>query len=233
MKEPVVIFDCNGVLVDSEPLACSVQADQLASYGIAITSHDVALRFTGMSAADMRRVIEREYGRQLPQDHEARSAELLQGLFRTQLRPVQGVRELLDELASPEIVRGVASSSSLERVELALRLVGFWDFFAPNVFSSTMVPRGKPAPDLFLFAAKALGADPGSCIVVEDSIAGIRAARAARMTAIGFCGGSHCGRDHGKRLLEAGADQVCPDAASLGQLIGARCTRRGRASFSA
>jgi HAD superfamily hydrolase (TIGR01509 family) len=129
------------------------------------------------------------------------------------------MRELLDELDSRGVVRGVASSSSPARLELALRLVGFWDYFAPYIFSASMVSRGKPAPDLFLFAARALGSDPAVCAVIEDSIPGIRAARAAGMTPIGFCAGSHCSLTHAERLLNAGAEHVCADAASLASLF--------------
>jgi HAD superfamily hydrolase (TIGR01509 family) len=219
---PVLIFDCDGVLVDSEPLACAVQAPQLARAGLVITGEEVALRYTGMSAADMRRAIEKQLGRSLPEDHEMRSAEALRKAFRSELQPVAGMTQFLEELDTAGVVRGVASSSSPERLELALRLAGLREFFAPHIFSSSMVPRGKPAPDLFLFAAQAIGADPAACMVVEDSVPGISAARAAGMTAVGFCGGSHCGPDHGQRLLEVGADHVCRDAASLAALIAAR-----------
>jgi HAD superfamily hydrolase (TIGR01509 family) len=215
MNGPVVIFDCDGVLVDSEPLACAVQAEQLARAGLAITAEEVALHYAGMSAADMRRAIEQQLGRPLPEDHEARSADALKKVFQSDLRPVAGMPELLKTLDALGVVCGVASSSSPERIELALRLVGFWDFFAPHVFSSSMVSRGKPAPDLFLFAANAMGADPAGCMVVEDSVPGIRAARAAGMAAIGFCGGTHCATGHEQRLWDAGADHICHGAASL------------------
>jgi HAD superfamily hydrolase (TIGR01509 family) len=233
MNRPAVIFDCDGVLVDSEPLACAVQAQQLGRAGLAISGEEVALRYAGMSAGDMRRAIERELGRALPEDHEARSAEALKKIFQSDLRPVAGMPELLKELDTLGVVRGVASSSSPERIELALRLVGFWDFFAPHVFSSSMVAHGKPAPDLFLFAARALSADPAACIVVEDSVPGIRAARAAGMTVVGFCGGTHCGPGHGQQLLEVGADHVCRDAAALGALLVSRHECRRDASLSA
>jgi hypothetical protein len=131
MNGPVVIFDCDGVLVDSEPLACAVQAEQLARAGLAITAEEVALRYAGMSAADMRRAIEQQLGRPLPEDHEARSADALKKVFQSDLRPVAGMPELLKTLDALGVVCGVASSSSPERIELALRLVGFWDFFAP------------------------------------------------------------------------------------------------------
>jgi HAD superfamily hydrolase (TIGR01509 family) len=226
MTQRTLIFDCDGVLVDSEPLACAVQAQQLARAGLAITGEEVALQYAGMSAADMRRAIERQLGRSLPEDHEARSAEALTKVFQHELRPVTGMPELLRELDAVGLVRAVASSSSPERLELALRLVGFWHFFAPHIFSTSMVMRGKPAPDLFLFAARALGSDPAECIVIEDSVPGIRAARLAGMMPIGFCGGSHCSPTHAKRLLDAGAEHVCCDAASLSSLIAQRQQRR-------
>jgi HAD superfamily hydrolase (TIGR01509 family) len=226
-----VIFDCDGVLVDSEPLACAVEARELAQAGLAITGEEVARRYAGMSNRDMRSAIEKELGRPLPEDHAARCAEALKEAFRSELKPVAGMPELLADLAGGGVVRAVASSSSPERIELALRLVGFWDLFAPHVFSSTMVPRGKPAPDLFLLAARSLDADPAACIVVEDSVPGIRAARAAGMTAVGLCAGSHCGQGHAEALREAGAHHVCRDAPALSRFLSERhpsvCTHAG------
>ncbi|HVV95376.1 MAG TPA: HAD-IA family hydrolase [Hyphomicrobiales bacterium] len=109
----------------------------------------------------------------------------------------------------------VASSASPEKLDLVLRLTGLRPYVAPNVFSSRMVARGKPAPDIFLHAAAQMGIAPERSVVVEDSVAGIEGALAAGMRAFGFCGGSHCLADHGERLHAAGADAICPDAAGL------------------
>ena len=212
----LVIFDCDGVLVDSEILACEVQARALTGYGLPISGAEVARRFLGLSATDMRALLETDLGRPLPADHEARCGEELFGLFRRELKPVAGIGDVLLEIERAGVPRCVASSSSPERIALALEVTGLSDFFGPHVFSSSIVTRGKPAPDLFLHAAKAMGFRPESCVVVEDSVNGIKAARGAGMLAVGFLGGSHCPASHGDNLLAAGADCLCRDASEVG-----------------
>jgi HAD superfamily hydrolase (TIGR01509 family) len=225
----LVIFDCDGVLVDSEILACDVQSRALAEYGLALSGADVARRFLGMSARDMRSALETDLGRPLPDDHETRCARELYDLFRRELKPVQGIREVVSALRATDHPRCVASSSSPERIALALDVVGLLDVFRPNVFSSTLVERGKPAPDLFLHAAEAMGFPPERCVVVEDSVNGVKAARSAGMLALGFLGGAHCRLDHGEDLVRAGADRICRDArdlmTSLSETAGLRAPR--------
>ena len=219
MKVPegrhLVVFDCDGVLVDSEILACDVQARAMTGYGFAMDGAEVARRFLGMSAKDIHAALEIDLGRRLPDDHEARCGAELFDLFRAQLRPVAGIGPVVEGVGAAGHARCVASSSSPERIALALDVVGLHDLFRPHVFSSTMVARGKPAPDLFLHAAAAMGFPPERCVVVEDSVNGIRAARAAGMRALGFLGGTHCGPGHGEALTRAGADRVCADASAL------------------
>jgi beta-phosphoglucomutase-like phosphatase (HAD superfamily) len=212
---PLVIFDCDGVLVDSEILACGVQARALSEYGLPISAAEVARRFLGMSAKDIRALLETDLGRPLPADHETRCGAELFGLFRRELKPVAGIPGVLVEIERGGMARCVASSSSPERIVLALQVTGLSDFFGGHVFSSTMVERGKPAPDLFLHAAKTMGFGPANCIVVEDSVNGIKAARSAGMRALGFLGGGHCPAAHGDDLLAAGADLICRDSSEL------------------
>jgi HAD superfamily hydrolase (TIGR01509 family) len=212
---PLVIFDCDGVLVDSEVLACDVQARAVTAYGLPMSGADVARRFLGMSAKDMRGLLEIELGRPLPADHESRCGAELFGLFRRELKPVAGVEDLLSEIERAGTARCVASSSSPERIALALKVTGLSGFFGAHVFSSTMVERGKPAPDLFLHAAETMGFRPESCVVIEDSVNGIKAARSAGMRALGFLGGGHCAAGHRDDLLAAGADRICRDSAEL------------------
>ena len=211
----LVVFDCDGVLVDSEMLACGVEAQALTALGYPVTGEEVARRYAGFSDADMRRSIEREIGRALPVDHAERCAAALQEAFRSELRPVAGMAAVVDAVAAAGRKRCVASSSAPERLRLALSVTGLWEKFAPHVFSAKMVARGKPAPDLFLFAAERMEVEPAVCLVVEDSVPGVQAARAAGMTAVGFSGGGHCGPDHAARLREAGVDEVCADAGAL------------------
>src|SRR3954447_10879471 len=216
---PLVIFDCDGVLVDSEVLACDVQARAVTAYGLPMSGAEVARRFLGISAKDMRGLLEIDLGRPLPTDHETRCGAELFDLFRRELKPVAGIEDVLAEIGRAETARCVASSSSPERIALALNVTGLSGFFGRHVFSSNMVERGKPAPDLFLHAAERMGFGPESCVVVEDSPNGIKAARSAGMRALGFVGGVHCRRAHGDDLLAAGADLICRDSLELAKAL--------------
>ena len=206
----LLIFDCDGVLVDSEPLSCQIDADVLTGLGIPYTAAEIARDFVGVSLKDMIARIAAERG-PLPEDLGERINRALFARFETDLRPVEGVREAL--LALPHR-RCVASSSVPERIALSLRVTGLDDLF-DDIFSSVQVARGKPAPDLFLHAAARMGADSADCLVIEDSVAGVRAARAAGMRVIGFPGGGHCGPGHGDRLRDAGAGIVVARMAEL------------------
>jgi len=208
----LVIFDCDGVLVDSEPIINRAHARVLTACGYPITESDLVRRFCGMSDADMLAIIEREWGRGLPMFYGERVGRMMENAFRQSLAPIHGVTEALDTLQLPVCV---ASSSTVDQIRRKLELTGLLRRFGENLFSSTMVERGKPAPDLFLYAAQRLAAAPDRCLVIEDSPAGINAARAARMTAVGFCGGSHCGPEHGARLQEHGAALVVHDMREL------------------
>ena len=200
----LLIFDCDGVLVDSEPLACRVDAEVLTAAGFPFTADEIRDRFVGTSLADMVARIEAEQGRALPEDLGERLTRTLLARFETELKPVPRVREAI--LALPHR-RCVASSSTPDRIALSLRVTGLADLFE-RVFSAVEVKRGKPAPDLFLHAAAGLGVAPAECLVIEDSPFGVAAARSAGMRVIGFTGGSHCLPEHADRLRAAGADRV-------------------------
>lgn len=201
----MLIFDCDGVLVDSEPLACAVDADFLTELGVPYTAQEIARDFVGRSLSDMIAQVEASRGVLLPPDFPSRLNERLLSRFERELRPMPGVREAVIACTG---LRCVASSSVPERIALSLRVTGLADLFGNSVFSATQVSQGKPAPDLFLLAAKRMGATPQDCTVVEDSVPGVLAGRAAGMRVIGFTGGGHCGPDHGARLAEAGAHTV-------------------------
>ena len=207
----LLIFDCDGVLVDSEPLSCELDAELLTQCGVSYTAAEVARDFTGVSLKDQIARIEAERGVRLPDDFRERLNQALFARFETELKPVQGVRDAILALPFP---RCVASSSAPERIALSLRVTGLSDFF-DHVFSSTQVPRGKPAPDLFLYAAGRMNARPGDCLVIEDSTAGVQAAVAAGMRVIGFTGGGHCGPDHADKLRQAGATIIVARMADL------------------
>jgi len=168
----------------------------------------------------MLEIIEREWGRTLPITYAEHVGLMIEAGFRQSLAPIEGVAEALDSLTLPICV---ASSSSLEQIRQKLKITGLLGRFGENLFSATMVARGKPAPDLFLYVAQHLMTAADRCLVIEDSPAGIDAALAAGMTAIGFSGGSHCGPEHGVRLQRHGAALVMDDmhelAAAMAKLI--------------
>jgi HAD superfamily hydrolase (TIGR01509 family) len=201
----LVIFDCDGVLVDSEPIINRAHAEVVTACGYPITEKILVERFCGMSDPDMLDIIEREWGRALPVSYAERVGLMVEAGFRQSLAPIEGVAEVLDSLRLPICV---ASSSSLEQIRKKLEITGLLGRFGEQLFSATMVARGKPAPDLFLDAAQNLMTAPDRCLVIEDSPAGIDAALAAGMTAIGFSDGSHCGPEHGVRLQRHGAALV-------------------------
>jgi HAD superfamily hydrolase (TIGR01509 family) len=212
----LVIFDCDGVLIDSELIGCRAEAAELARTGIAISADEILARFTGISSKAMYATLEAELGRPLPPDLEARIAARIRADFERELAPVSGIHAALDRL---RCAKCVASSSDPARLDHSLTLTGLLERFAPHIFSATMVRHGKPAPDLFLFAAQAMKVAPAECLVVEDSEAGVQAALAAGMRVLGFTGGSHCGPEHAARLLAAGASLVFADMARLPGLI--------------
>ncbi len=181
----LVIFDCDGVLVDSERLAVVVESRLITSLGWALTPDDVLERFVGRSDAYMLSEIETGLGRAVPEWPDL-YREHLYAAFHDELTPVDGVTAAIDALEVPTCV---ASSGTHEKMALTLGLTGLLDRFDGRIFSTTEVANGKPAPDLFLHAAERMGAAPERCVVVEDSRSGVEAARAAGMRALGYAGG--------------------------------------------
>ena len=211
----LVIFDCDGVLVDSEVLSCRIDAEFLTEIGVPYTAEEIARQFLGVSLKTMISRIEADRNCKLPDDFGDRLNRRLFTSFETDLKPIEGVREAILSLPYP---RCVASSSLPERIALSLRVTGLSDLF-DHIFSASEVPRGKPAPDLFLHAAERMGTSPESCLVIEDSAAGVQAALAAGMRVIGFAGGSHCGPEHAEKLRQAGAHTVIKRMAHLNNAV--------------
>lgn len=212
----LVIFDCDGVLVDSEALACVVHADVLTQHGYAITADEVHARFLGRSAREARLEVERELGRALPDTYVEHLRSTIDRVFDASLKPVAHIADALSGLSQRVCV---ASSGTPTRIRRSLGTAGLLELFAPHLFSAMQVERGKPAPDLFLFAAAQMDTPPARCVVIEDSVPGVTAARAAEMTVIGFTGGSHCRPADPGRLREAGAHAVIDDMRALPDLI--------------
>jgi HAD superfamily hydrolase (TIGR01509 family) len=212
----LIIFDCDGVLVDSEVISCRAHAEVLSRHGYPITADQVLKRFLGVSDREARITIEAELGRSLPADFEAQMKQAALRRYAEDLRNIPYVREAIGAIGLPKCV---ASSGTPEKIRHGLECAGLYDLLAPSIFSASQVERGKPAPDLFLFAASQMQAVPARCLVIEDSVAGITGARAAGMTVLGFHGGSHCLPGHADRLRAAGAVMTFGDMRQLPRLI--------------
>ncbi len=219
----LLIFDCDGVLVDSEVIANRIDAEALTSLGYALTTEDSIRRFTGMNAETVRQLIKHESGIDLPPDYLAAKQPILFRAFETELSSL--IKPVLEAINEMKISLCVASSSPRTRVMRCLEMTEQLAYFTDrSIFTSEQVSKGKPAPDLFLFAADQMGFKPADCIVIEDSSAGIEAAIAAGMQVVGFLGGSHARYDwyrqkinihavpvanHGSELLHILKDVLC------------------------
>ena len=184
----LVIFDCDGVLLDSEIISATMLIQELAKLGVSIDLDYVARHFLGRSYPTVMETIRREFHLTLPSQFEAIYRARLLETFETELKVMPDVAEVIANLGKPYCI---ASSSSPMRAAKSLAMVGLGHLAGPKLFTSTMVANGKPAPDLFLHAAQQMGADPARCLVIEDSLTGIRAGLAAGMTVWRFTGGSH------------------------------------------
>jgi HAD superfamily hydrolase (TIGR01509 family) len=179
----LVIFDCDGVLVDSDRISLRIQAERITALGMPTTYEDCVRDFLGLGWTGTVRILEERFGGPLPEGWEEELDAAVQAAFRRELRPVAGIEAALDAIETPTCV---ASSGSQEKMRLTLGLTGLRERFEGRIFSADEVERGKPAPDLFLFAAARMGAAPEDCDVVEDSPFGAAAARSAGMRALGY-----------------------------------------------
>jgi HAD superfamily hydrolase (TIGR01509 family) len=201
----LVIFDCDGVLVDSEVLACRCLAEVLGRHGAGVTLDVVFEKFLGRSVAAVGDHF-RTLGGEMPADFTTELWTVVRTCFAQSLQPMPGIEQVLRRLEPPACV---ASSSDRERLQFTLEVTDLSRHFAGRTFTAQMVKNGKPAPDLFLHAAAAVGAEPARTLVVEDTVIGVAAGKAAGMTVWGFTGGSHCiGRDVPALLARAGADRI-------------------------
>jgi HAD superfamily hydrolase (TIGR01509 family) len=182
----LVIFDCDGVLVDSEPIAVRIDVEMLAEVGVEMSEAEVIKLFLGRSPEVLLAETEARLGGRAPEGWFERGQARLREAFEADLVPVPGIETALDAI---DVATCVASSSGHELLRLKLELTGLYERFAGAIFSAADVANGKPAPDLFLHAARQIGVDPSSCVVVEDSPYGVQAARAAGMDALGYAGG--------------------------------------------
>jgi HAD superfamily hydrolase (TIGR01509 family) len=221
MSHDAIIFDCDGVLVDSEILGLDGCAAYLRTHGLNWSPADLVRLFTGLRddvfAARLVAAYREANGADAP-------ADLFEGLVeerrkrRDELMAVAGAAEALRKITAP---KAVASSSRAIWLEGKLKRTGLWELVAPHVYAGELVAHGKPAPDIFLYAAQRLSVDPKRCLVVEDSVNGVVAGLAAGMTVCGFTGGGHCFEGHEDRLIAAGAHSTAKDFPALLSLVGA------------
>jgi HAD superfamily hydrolase (TIGR01509 family) len=206
----LVIFDCDGVLVDSERLVVRLESEIVTELGWPLAEADIVERFVGRTAAYMQQEIESHLGRAVDWDGEFEAR--YQEVFERELTPVTGVVEALDRIATPTCV---ASSGSHDRMRFTLGITGLLARFEGRIFSAEEVPHGKPAPDIFLHAAERMGVPPGRCAVIEDSISGVTAGLSAEMAVYAFAGGVSSALQ-----LSVGAAIVFDDMRALPELLG-------------
>ena len=209
----LLIFDCDGVLVDSEVLSCQCLIEVLARHGVSVDLDEAFDRFLGRSSLAVEEYYLTTTGAPLPRQFGSELRTHLASSFRRSLQLIPHVRLVLDSIDRPYCL---ASSSDADRLRMTLSVAGLERYFGDRVYTSAMVAHGKPAPDLFLFAAAKMSASAAETLVIEDSINGVLAGKAAGMTVWGFIGGSHySGRDGGRLLSDAGADRVFGSMADL------------------
>jgi HAD superfamily hydrolase (TIGR01509 family) len=215
-----IIFDCDGVLVDSEVLAVEVEMAMLAEAGLVYDAGAFKARFMGMSGRAFYAALEEDslarLGRSLPANFALECHARLQREVRARIVEVEGARAAIVSLAQ---AKAVASSSTTEQLEVKLQKTQLWDLFAPHIYSADHVEHAKPAPDLFLHAARSLAVAPADCLVLEDSVNGVKAALAAGMRAWAFCGGGHMDEHIPRLLSEAGAERVVSSWADASRLF--------------
>ncbi|MFJ3058993.1 HAD family hydrolase [Herbaspirillum sp. NPDC087042] len=194
----LVIFDCDGTLVDSEVVAAQAWSEHVAGYGVQLSAEEALARFRGVSMTWCLAHIEELRGSSLPQDFEQDLRALMARLLEQQLQPINGALEMVEQLHLPF---ALASNAPHHKIELCLRVTRLLPHFAGRIFSAYDVQRWKPDPALFLFAAERMGVDPGRCVVVEDSLPGVQAGLAAGMKVVA--------------LQEHGVHQDMPDSVQV------------------
>ena len=210
----LVIFDCDGVLIDSEPIANRVLTEQLTGLGLALSYDEVMRKFVGRTRCGCLSLAAELLGRDLPEDFATGWDSSLFAALGNEVCAIDGVPELIAEITRPFCV---ASNSSRQRMHVSLGAAGLLPLFEGKIFSSEDVAKPKPAPDLFLHAARAMGVSPSQCVVIEDTPTGVRAAVAAGMQVFGYAGGAHSS----PAALRAEGATVFNDMRSLAALLAA------------
>lgn len=225
-----IIFDCDGVLIDSEMLVCTLVSEELTRLGYPISPRQVVERYAGRPEREILAHIAADWGQPVPKSYREAMSARIHAAFTSELQAIPGVAATLARLRLPVCI---ASSSGPQKLKLGLSFVGLYTYFAlepeepgspdpgpkANIVSAAYVAHGKPAPDVFVYAAGLMRTPVNRCLVVEDSLAGVRAAVTAGMRVFGFTGGSHCPPGHAERLREAGAEHVLAAMEELAQAL--------------
>jgi len=214
------LFDCDGVLVDSEIIAAEVDAELFTELGVPLTAEDIVHRYAGLTLRKIVEMIEKDSGKKMPEDLFERHRTVLEERLARDLKAIAGLDEILHRLDGE---RCICSNSSSARMRLTLGKTNLYDDFAPHIYSAIEVGdrQPKPSPNVFLHAAEQFGAQPRECIVIEDSLFGVAAARDAGMRIVGFTGGAHTWPGHADVLTEAGAETVIKRFADLPRVAAA------------
>ncbi len=211
-----VIFDCDGVLIDSEWLACTAEAQVFSELGVEMSPEYVRDTYVGMANEDMFAKFEADFGMALPADFEARHFAKTMALFEGELQAIEGVDQVLNTLGG---IKSVASNSGTERLRSTLEMTALTAHFNGHIYSSDMVSRPKPATDLFQHVLEQTGASAAQTVVIEDGSSGTLAARALGIPVLGFVGGTHCTARTGEKLMSAGAIRLFDDMRQLPELL--------------
>ena len=213
----LLIFDCDGVVLDSMVLHTEAEAEAYQGLGMSIESSELALRFSGVSQDEVSRILSEETGVKIPPNFNDFIETKKEMAFKSRLKVIPGIPEVIKDLN--HMPRCIASGTGMAGLKHMLSLTGLYDSFAPHIYSSELVARGKPFPDIFLHAAERIGYAPQDCLVIEDGVAGVQAAKAAGMRVFGFIGGSHCTPHHTRLLKEAGAELIFSNMNNLPDII--------------
>lgn len=212
-----LIFDCDGVVMNSMALHTEIEAEAYQALGMSVQASELVLRFSGISQDDVSRTLSAETGIVVPSNFNGILATRKEIEFKSRLQAMPGLTDAIEELA--HLPRGIASGSGMAALKSMLTHTGLYHKFAPHIYSSELVARGKPHPDVFLHAAANMGYDPKDCLVIEDAPEGVKAAKAAGMRVFGFIGGTHCTTDHTRLLKDAGAEVIFRDMRMLPDIM--------------
>ena len=214
----LVIFDCDGVLIDSEIIAMRVEIEMLKEHGYECEESEHIRRYTGLNFSQTLKMIEEESGRYFPDDLDEKTQKEIDSRLWRNVVALPGAGDVLDQLDQP---RCICSNSGDERLKMSLTKVKLWDRFRPYVFSAKSLPdiAVKPAPDIFLHAAREFEVKPHECVVIEDSSHGVEGAAAAGMRVIGYVGASHTYPEHGDQLMDAGAETIIKNLSEIPKIV--------------